>query len=435
MSDKLQTAREYILRKIENGELRGGDKLPAAREYSDEIGVSLAITQMAFTSLVRDGILTSVPRQGTYIRADWPQRILPDSFQTFRPVWKNVLADRLREAVPSVRVCDKFREGAYEIVPTWTAQFRQEEYLDLAGLFDELYPDRSDFFMAQFQSFYSRSGKLYGIPLIFSPWVLCCNTAMIREAGGDLPYPGWSWGEFITLLRKLRRVYPAEQVFSLFQSPSFWMNFLFRAGGGIVVREGGRWQVKFDDPQTVEGLRRLKELKDVLDAPGASSTRETIRGRFFDGAVALFSGTREDVDFHSGIDWICVPLPMIPGGADRIRQASDLFCVRRQVNDFGQVREMLRLLLSPEIQERLGQLRYGIPIRRSAAIRSFDENDPRDAVFFSEMTRIVPDGSLAWPELHQLVNCCINRIWRAGLNPEKAAAELAAAMRTYIEYQ
>ena len=38
MSDKLQTAREYILRKIENGELRGGDKLPAAREYSDEIG-------------------------------------------------------------------------------------------------------------------------------------------------------------------------------------------------------------------------------------------------------------------------------------------------------------------------------------------------------------------------------------------------------------
>ena len=172
MSDKLQTAREYILRKIENGELRGGDKLPAAREYSDEIGVSLAITQMAFTSLVRDGILTSVPRQGTYIRADWPQRILPDSFQTFRPVWKNVLADLLREAVPSVRVCDKFREGAYEIVPTWTAQFRQEEYLDLAGLFDELYPDRSDFFMAQFQSFYSRSGKLYGSPLIFSPWVL-----------------------------------------------------------------------------------------------------------------------------------------------------------------------------------------------------------------------------------------------------------------------
>lgn len=52
MSDKLQTAREYILRKIESGELKGGDKLPAAREYSDEIGVSLAITQMAFTSLV-----------------------------------------------------------------------------------------------------------------------------------------------------------------------------------------------------------------------------------------------------------------------------------------------------------------------------------------------------------------------------------------------
>lgn len=186
-----------------------------------------------------------------------------------------------------------------------------------------------------------------------------------------------------------------------------------------MVREDERWQVKFDDPQTVEGLRRLKELKDVLDAPGSHCSHETIRGHFFEGGVALFGGTREDADFRSDVEWISVPLPMIPGGADRIRQASDLFCVRRQVNDFGQVREMLRLLLSPEIQERLGRLRYGIPIRRSAAIRSFNENDPRDAVFFSEMTRIVPDGSLAWPELHQLVNCCITRIWRARAGPGK----------------
>ena len=63
MSDKLQAAREYILQKIERGELSGGAKLPAAREYSEEIGVSLPITQMAFNSLTRDGILVSVPRQ------------------------------------------------------------------------------------------------------------------------------------------------------------------------------------------------------------------------------------------------------------------------------------------------------------------------------------------------------------------------------------
>ena len=95
---------------------------------------------------------------------------------------------------------------------------------------------------------------------------------------------------------------------------------------------------------------------------------------------------------------------------------------------------MIRLLLSPEVQERLGKVRYGIPIRRSAAIRSFDEEDPRDAVFFSEMTRISPDCSLAWPELYQMVFDCMNRIWQNNLDPEAIVPELASAMRIFIDY-
>lgn len=433
MSDKLQTAREYILRKIENGELRGGDKLPAAREYSDELGVSLAITQMAFTSLTRDGILTSVPRQGTYVRKDWNERILPGSFQTFRPVWKEVLGDLISRDIPGVRVCDKFRNGIYEINTTWAAQFRQEEYLDLAGLFEEVYPERGDFFMSQFHSSYSRNGKLYGIPLIFSPWVISCNIDMIRRAGAEVPQPGWSWTDFITLVRQLRQVYPPEQTITLFQTPSFWMSFLFRAGGAIVVRENDRYDVRLDNPQTMNGFRKLRELQQVLQASGTPSH---IRAKesFLNGTMALFGGTREDMNFNSDLNWICVPLPVIPGGIDRTRQASDLFCVRKQANDFEEVKAMIRLLLSPEVQERLGKVRYGIPIRRSAAIRSFDEEDPRDAVFFSEMTRISPDCSLAWPELYQMVFDCMNRIWQNNLDPEAIVPELASAMRIFIDY-
>ena len=49
---------------MESGELAGGDKLPGAREFTERIGVSLAIVQSAFTSLVREGILESVSRSG-----------------------------------------------------------------------------------------------------------------------------------------------------------------------------------------------------------------------------------------------------------------------------------------------------------------------------------------------------------------------------------
>lgn len=434
MSDKLQSAREYILRKIEDGTLPGGAKLPAAREYAGECGVSLAIMQMAFTSLTGDGILHSVPRQGTYVRDDWRDRILPGSFQTFRSAWKEVLGDLLARDLPEVRVCDRFKNGMYEIVNTWTAQFRQEEYLDLADFLEEVYPDRGDFFLSQFHSACSRGGRLYGIPLIFSPWVIACNVDMIRAAGAEVPQPGWLWEDLLSLVRQLRKVYSADQTLSLWPLSSLWVNFLFRSGGAIIVRENGEYEVRLDDPRTLNGFRRIFELQRLLGREKDVLTYNQAKQRFLEGASALFGATREDMNFQSPMNWTCVPLPIVPGGSDRQRQAADLFCVRRQVNNFDEVKAMIRLLLSSEVQERLGRIRYGIPIRRSAAIRSIDEEDPRDSVFFSEMARIAPDCTLAWPELYRMVFRCADRMWEEQLDPAEVLPELAAAMRVFIRY-
>lgn len=434
MSDKLQSAREYILRKIEDGTLPGGAKLPAAREYAGECGVSLAIMQMAFTSLTGDGILHSVPRQGTYVREDWRDRILPGSFQTFRSAWKEVLGDLLARDQPEVRVCDRFKNGMYEIVNTWTAQFRQEEYLDLADFLEEVYPDRGDFFLSQFHSACSRGGRLYGIPLIFSPWVIACNVDMIRAAGAEVPQPGWLWEDLLSLVRQLRKVYSADQTLSLWPLSSLWVNFLFRSGGAIIVRENGEYEVRLDDPRTLNGFRRIFELQRLLGREKDVLTYNQAKQRFLEGASALFGATREDMNFQSPMNWTCVPLPIVPGGSDRQRQAADLFCVRRQVNNFDEVKAMIRLLLSSEVQERLGRIRYGIPIRRSAAIRSIDEEDPRDSVFFSEMARIAPDCTLAWPELYRMVFRCADRMWEEQLDPAEVLPELAAAMRVFIRY-
>ena len=434
MSDKLQSAREYILRKIEDGTLPGGAKLPAAREYAGECGVSLAIMQMAFTSLTGDGILHSVPRQGTYVREDWRDRILPGSFQTFRSAWKEVLGDLLARDLPEVRVCDRFKNGMYEIVNTWTAQFRQEEYLDLADFLEEVYPDRGDFFLSQFHSACSRGGRLYGIPLIFSPWVIACNVDMIRAAGAEVPQPGWLWEDLLSLVRQLRKVYSADQTLSLWPLSSLWVNFLFRSGGAIIVRENGEYEVRLDDPRTLNGFRRIFELQRLLGREKDVLTYNQAKQRFLEGASALFGATREDMNFQSPMNWTCVPLPIVPGGSDRQRQAADLFCVRRQVNNFDEVKAMILLLLSGEVQERLGRIRYGIPIRRSAAIRSIDEEDPRDSVFFSEMARIAPDCTLAWPELYRMVFRCADRMWEEQLDPAEVLPELAAAMRVFIRY-
>ena len=52
MADKLQSAREYILRRIDAGEFRGGEKLPSARELAERTGISFPIVQMAFNTLI-----------------------------------------------------------------------------------------------------------------------------------------------------------------------------------------------------------------------------------------------------------------------------------------------------------------------------------------------------------------------------------------------
>ena len=431
MTDKLQIAREYILKRIESGEFERGGKLPAAREFCGEIGVSFAIVQLAFNSLTRDGVLFSVPRQGTYVRTDWQKRILSGSVIPFRPVWSQIFEERVKLRMPDIRVSDKFDNAIFEIRTTRIAQRNQSEYLDLKELFDEEYPDKRDFFMARFEPFFSRSGELFAIPLVFSPWVICCNTELIRRAGGAAPGDNWTWSEFIELVRVLRKTLPAKKVLNFFTGPSFWLNYIFRAGGSIIELENGKDKAMIDSARVIQGLNCIKELYEALGRPDESDGGD-YEGDFSRGELALRLGSREDYDYASSLPLKCASLPLIPGGSDRVRQAGDQLCVRRVLNDFEQARVMIRILLSPETQDWLGSLRYGIPVRRTSAIRSFAENDSADRIFFSEMAKIAPDRYLAWPEVHDFTQNAFERVWKNGESAEAIAAEIASALRTII---
>ena len=112
--DKLQFARESILHRIECGEFPAEAKLPAAAKYCETIGVSFVVVQLAYNSLIRDGILYSIPRQGTFVRKDWRSRILPGSIQTYRSVWLELLKP-LKAETPELFLSNSFCEGAFEI--------------------------------------------------------------------------------------------------------------------------------------------------------------------------------------------------------------------------------------------------------------------------------------------------------------------------------
>ncbi len=435
MADKHLQAREYILREIESGNLRGGDKLPGARELSEAIDVSVAITQMAFVSLTRDGVLESVSRSGTYVRHDWRDRILPGSFLPFRLPWEEIVSELAPRELPGLRVCRGFKQGMFEIQSTIEVQQRRHEYLDLAELFREVWPDESQFFAAPFRGFRTFSGELFGIPLIFSPRVIACNPELFRSAGCPLPQPGWSWEEFIAAIRRLRKSLPGSRIINWRSLPHVWMNYIFRAGGAVIARNGEEIEVMLDHPKTRNGIARYREMHEAIDFEDGGETTDAYHDGFYAGECAMLHTTRQQLNYHSAIPWIAVPFPVIPGGADLTLQATELFSVRRHVGDLKLVRDCIRFFLSEEVQNRIGARRHGIPIRKSSAIHSFSEEEPRDRLFLSEMTRISAESYIDRPEIFNLLRYGLGEIWFNGGDIDAVTSELAATLRTLIRFK
>ena len=59
--------RAHLLRRIERGDLRQGQKLPSEREYADQLGVSLAPIRQAILDLVKEGYLNRTRGRGTFV--------------------------------------------------------------------------------------------------------------------------------------------------------------------------------------------------------------------------------------------------------------------------------------------------------------------------------------------------------------------------------
>ena len=62
--------RAHLLRRIERGDLRQGQKLPSEREYAHQLGVSLAPIRQAILDLVKEGYLDRTRGRGTFVHED-----------------------------------------------------------------------------------------------------------------------------------------------------------------------------------------------------------------------------------------------------------------------------------------------------------------------------------------------------------------------------
>lgn len=434
MEDKATYTRNYILDLLDNGRLKAGDKLPGARELAADIKVSFAKVQLAIDKLAQDGVLETKPRQGTFVQPSWQDRILQNNFTTFNPEsklpWVPGLRKIFAEKLPQVRISPSFKNSVFELRTTLTVQSESENYLDLWDIFDKLYPDKSVFFNHPFKNFFM-DGKLPGIPFIFSPRVMFYNPDILKKAGCPLPHNAWKWEEFIECIKLLKKSLPSEKIFSWHPYAHLWINLVFRAGGCLIDPESED-PVKIDHPKTQKGLQLFADLKKEL-LPNLEAADYFMR--FHQGKAAFQLGPRENLPLFRKFgfsNWKTVPLPFIEGGEDISAQATDLICVRKSCADSHIAEEFVKLMLSEEVQDFIAEEQYGIPIRKSSAMKSIDLDNPDDALFLTEAYKCRADYNITSSDLSILIREGLRQIWDNEKDVKETTSELANAVRIFL---
>ncbi len=437
MKDKISQVCDYILDRIERGEYKVGEAIPAARKLAQEVGASFAIVQHAVTVLSNAGILRSINRQGSVVREEWRRCLLPNHFVVFNKStelrWIPGFQELMGEKLPDLRFSEEFQRGMFELKPTLDVQQHRNEYLDLAPYFNELFPDSSQFFDFPFQYFKNPDGSMFAMPFIFSPKVIFYNRAVLRQSGCPEPQPDWQWKDFTDSLKLLKQTIPPGLILNYDSGPFFWINFVFRCGGALLVQDSEN-PVRIDSPETMAGIRAVRELLEILEN---QELFISYLDSFASGKTPFLLAEREALCYlkHRNFDdWGVVPLPRMPGGKNVIAQATDLLCVRKECVAPDMIRSFLAFMLSEEVQDYIAAEKYGIPIRKSSAQKSIDLTDRRDLLFLTEMGSMSAEYNLDSPELMELIQNGICQIIQEQDKPlEKSLERLADAVRIFLE--
>lgn len=428
--------RNHILSLLEDGREEAGSKLPSALELAGQLNISLLTVQNALATLANEGVLKTVPRQGTFVDHDWQKRILQTNIGFYVPCetlpWGNFFAERIHADLPQMHISAKMRNAVFEIRPTLDVQMNHDQYMDLAPLFEACFPDRSQFFEAPLNAFYFGK-KLAGLPFLFSPRVMFVNTAMLRAAGCSIPSEEWLWEDFLALIRRLRRRHPGSEIFAWNTSYYLWMNFVLRAGGALIDPAAPN-PVRINSEKTRLGLKLYRELRHELF--GNEKPAPPMPFQFEQGKLAFLVDARQAVGRLQQTDmkeWAVVPLPHIPGGRDLSMQATELLCIRKECFSSDTAEYLVRFLLSEGFQNHLADLEYSVPIRKSSALRSLYSKTPGNALFQREIETMCSHYHLNSVELARLVTSGISGLLANEDDIDDATAELAELVASYLK--
>jgi DNA-binding transcriptional regulator YhcF (GntR family) len=432
MNKKSFKAYNYLLKQLESGLWDDGSKFPGARKLALDAGCGFPLMQTVIEILCQQGILVTKPRSGTYVVKNWRQRLLANNIFIAQPALREIIA-RKNSLPDGLRISKEFDIGMFELRVSHYLLSNHEEYHDLAEIFEELYPDKSAFFQKAIAPFYV-GNKLCGIPFIFSPRIILCNRKMFEKASCPLPEENWNWEDFIETIKKLKKKFPDRNIMSLTDSINHWSTFLFRFGGQIYVPESDD-PVRIDHPKSIKALQSyaelLKEIKLDKKKTGDIDLNE----------FALSCSPRQNIYPNSEDEinktFYATKLPMPVDGLDTNNQAVDLICVRKECSDINLLKDFLKFMLSNKVQNFIGDIGYGLPIRKSSTDKLKSSESAVLKLFCSEIENISTEYHIFSPELYRMISDGVSLSLREENNQKIADSlhELGQALRMFLKIE
>lgn len=437
-ASKMEHVRHHVLARIESGEWPAGSALPGARDLAAELGISFVKVQQGLETLALDGVLETRARIGTFVRADWRDRVLRDNLSVFNTrrnlPWIDGMEALLAKGMPGVRLTDAFPRSMLEIKTLLHAQQHHDHYLDLSGILDGVLAEVGPVFGESFTP--CRVGsRIIGVPIVSSPRVIIFNPGLLQRHGCPLPAAGWTWDDFLAVIRRLLPVLDPTLIIDWSPLPYFWLNIVRRAGGSLFDGDSAD-QIAVDRPRTRLGLRLARELGDLLGRPPHDLA--AFSDAFAEGRAAMAVGTRQfttQLRLRGWDGWQAAPMPLIPGGADTTSLAADLACVRDSCTDPALARRFIALMLSAPVQDHLAGLHYGIPVRKTSALGDLDLADPRETLLLNELGKASWEPTVASADLARFVINGVSRLLAVSSDIDGDAAELARAARLHLAVQ
>jgi multiple sugar transport system substrate-binding protein len=264
---------------------------------------------------------------------------------------------------------------------------------DLAPYIESDERFRLDDYFANTVDCFRRDGRIYGIPLDFTPMVMYYNKRLFDAAGVAYPRDGWTWDEFVATAGRLTipaadASGPMKQYGMHFENVMpFWIVWLWNGGGDVLSPDGRRASGWLDGPRSVDAIDFLLRLMyEHRIAPSLHETAALGQDLFRAGRAAMdVKGHWMMIDYRAaGLDVGVVSIPTALSAPVSVMYLSGL-CVLSRGREPRLGWEWIRFMTSEDVQRR--RVASGLAISANRRAAAHFAGDPVEAEFLRQVER------------------------------------------------